>query len=460
MNERPWLIIPIETKARELEAKTYLACAAAEAGFRVMLGEQNGLLRRIAQLPRGFYLDKSVAPMKVASFERLKKLGFRVIAWCEEGLVYRDRDAYLHERVAPKAFDEVDALFAWGEVQAADVASAVNNKPERIFATGNPRFDLLRPTLRELYRPQADALRARYGDFILINTNFARYNHYFGREKLFEILKTRGLVRSAEDETFFRNWIEFLGEVFHSFEEMLPRLAAAFPERTIVLRPHPSENHDTWRKIAADIPNVQVIYEGGIIPWLLASELSIHNSCTTGLEGALLGKPAIAYRKARSETFDSFLPHRVSTNVETFEQLTGAVESVFAGNYQPPLKHDASVRADVERYIASMDGPPATERIISRISALAATPINHNGSFAARIADRGEQALRTVARTVLAPLRSTGGYAKQKFPGLEPREVEALIERYRGLTGRFGAVTLQPAHDSAVTLETNQGVNP
>ena len=114
MNERPWLILPIETKARELDAKTYTACAAAEAGFNVMLGEQNGLLRRLARLPRGFYLDKSIAPLKVAPFERLKKLGFRVMAWCEEGLVYRDRDAYLHERVASEGLRRSRRLLRLG----------------------------------------------------------------------------------------------------------------------------------------------------------------------------------------------------------------------------------------------------------------------------------------------------------------------------------------------------------
>jgi len=452
VTDRRWLILPIETKARELDAKTFIACAAAEAGFRVLLGEQNSLLRRLSQLPRGFYLDKSIAPLKLASFARLKKLGFRVLAWCEEGLVYRDRDAYLHERVSPQAFDDVEACFAWGQVQAADVKSAVNNVPARIFETGNPRFDLLRPGLRELYRSDAEALRTRFGDFILINTNFARYNHYFGRDKTMGILKTRGLVRHEQDEAFFRGWIDFLGEVFQSFEEMLPRLAKAFPDRNIVLRPHPSENHDTWRKIAAGIPNVQVIYEGGVIPWLLASELSIHNSCTTGLEGALMGKPALAYRKARSEIYDSFLPHRVSTNAETFEQLAGTAESVFAGNYRAPLKDDAAVRADVARYIASLEGPSASERILSHISALPDVP-RGNGTLRARMLDQGEQTLRAVARTLLAPVRATGGYARQKFPGLEPREVAALVERYRALTGRFATVTVRAVHRSTVTME-------
>ena len=444
VSDRRWLILPIETKARELDAKTFIACAAAEAGFRVLLGEQNSLLRRLSRLPRGFYLDKSIAPLKLASFERLKKLGFRVLAWCEEGLVYRDRAAYLHERVSPKAFDDVEACFAWGQVQAADVKSAVNNCRRAFSRPAIRASTCCAPACASFTAADAEALRARFGDFILINTNFARYNHYFGRDKTMGILKTRGLVRHEKDEAFFRGWIDFLGEVFHSFEDMLPRLAKAFPDRNIVLRPHPSENHDTWRKIAAGIPNVQVIYEGGVIPWLLASELSIHNSCTTGLEGALMGKPALAYRKARSETYDFFLPHRVSTNADTFDELAGAAESVFAGTYRAPLKHDAAVRADVARYIASLEGPSATERILSHIAALPDAPLG-NGTPAARFLDQGEQALRAVARTLLAPVRSTGGYARQKFPGLELREVTALVERYRALTGRFGGLTVRPS---------------
>jgi hypothetical protein len=85
---------------------------------------------------------------------------------------------------------------------------------------------------------------------------------------------------------------------------------------------------------------------------------------------------------------------------------------------------------------------------MSRLSALATIPASNKGSSLARLHDRGEQALRSTARTLLAPLRSTGGYAKQKFPGLAREEVEALVERYRGLTGRFGAVKVRPAHSN------------
>jgi len=66
-------------------------------------------------------------------------------------------------------------LTTWGEDNARafrQFSGYDNNTP--IIVTGNPRIDLLRPELREFYRPEAEALRERYGNFILINTNFSR----------------------------------------------------------------------------------------------------------------------------------------------------------------------------------------------------------------------------------------------------------------------------------------------
>ena len=99
---RPWLLLPIETKVREFHAKLLLAAVAAEQGFQVLLGEQNAMLAQRRHLPRGIYLDKSVARTKTANFRRLKAAGNRVAAWCEEGLVYRDRDTYLRIHGTPQ----------------------------------------------------------------------------------------------------------------------------------------------------------------------------------------------------------------------------------------------------------------------------------------------------------------------------------------------------------------------
>jgi surface carbohydrate biosynthesis protein len=450
-DELPWLLLPIETKARELDAKVYLACAAAEAGFRVLIGDQNALLRRLAILPRGIYFDKSVARPKVKPFRRLHRLGYRIVAGCEEGLVYL-REAYLNERIAPDALGMVDGFFAWGGHQHTDVRAMLPHLDQKIHETGNPRFDLLRPDLRELYRPEAERLRARFGDFILVNTNFGRFNHFFGKEKVLDIIRKRGSIRTAEDEIFFRNWIQFLGTVFRSFADMLPMLAEAFPERTIILRPHPSENHETWRRLASDLPNVQVISEGAAIPWLLSAAAVIHNSCTTGLEAALLDRPVFAYRSVRSEIYDSFLPNRVSVNAESVEQLIASIGRALHGDYVAPLQHDANARADLARYVVSAEDVTATTRIVDRLRDIAKQQKPSEMGGAASLIDHAEQLARGLARTVLAPMRPTSSYARQKFPGLSSAEVRNLMDRYRDLSGRFGSLQIDQRHPAIFSI--------
>ena len=60
--------------------------------------------------------------------------------------------------------------------------SAATSQPpkSKIRISGNPRFDVLRPELRGLFDGDARALREKYGPYILVATNFSRYNHFMG----------------------------------------------------------------------------------------------------------------------------------------------------------------------------------------------------------------------------------------------------------------------------------------
>ena len=55
MTDRSWMLLPIEIKAREFDAKILQSAVAAERGFDVVLGEQNAMIRQMRSLPRGVY---------------------------------------------------------------------------------------------------------------------------------------------------------------------------------------------------------------------------------------------------------------------------------------------------------------------------------------------------------------------------------------------------------------------
>ncbi len=442
VNDRtPWLLLPVETKAREFHAKLLLAAVAVERGYQVVLGEQNAMVRQMAHLPRGLYVDKSIAATKTRHFQRLRRQGNKVAAWCEEGLVYRDRDAYLRQRISLESLAEAECFFCWGEVQRADVADKVKGAEDKLVATGNPRFDLLRPGYRDLFADEAAALRRRHGDFILINTNFARYNHFYGEDFLLQANRQRGTVEGAEEEAFLLAWRDFLGEMYHGFAAMLEPLAKAFPEHQIILRPHPSENHQRWMGECENLDNVTVEFSGNVVPWLLAARVLIHNSCTTGLEAFLLDRPVVSYHPVRSDIYDSHLPNAVSRQVTEMAALIVAVRGALAGE---SINGGGEGRAEAARYYAALDGAAAAERVMDVVDQLDLSLSQPVGAINQLHRWSGHLTLpaRDLARRVLRP--RIADYAGQKFPGLGLREMRCELQRLTAASGRFAGIRVTP----------------
>ena len=440
MTDRPWVLLPIETKAREFHAKILQSAVLTERGFDVVLGEQNAMIRQMPWLPRGVYIDKSVARTKILPFQRLKAAGNMVAAWCEEGLVYLDRDTYLHERVSPDSLAQVDIFFAWGHVQAGDVGDHVPAAKGKIQISGNPRFDLLRPELRGIFHEGAQALRQKYGRYILIATNFGLYNHFMGYDFHLAALKKRGIITTPEQLAFFNKWRDYLGNMYREFASVLPNLARAFPDHKIIVRPHPSEDHEVWRREVSGVRNVLVAFEGSVIPWITGSEALIHNNCTTGVEACLLGKPVIAYRPATDDVLDSHLPNALSLQAFEPDELVAAVaQGLEAG---APV----STEAEAADYIAAQSGPFAAERVADGLEALNLPSASPHPALGARVRIAGNNAAAKLAPLVrrLRLGAKAQAYADQKFPGISLPEVQSALVQLSQVSGRFADVRVEP----------------
>ncbi len=175
------LIIPVENQVRELDAKLLISGVAAERGFPIILGSRAFVHFKVASVPRGVYLAKSMRSLSTRMFRILRALGHEIVAWDEEGLVRFAGSEYYRRRLSPEALREVSHLIVWGEDNAEALRGYPGYHGAPIHVIGNPRIDLIRPELRGFYAEDAERLRARYGDFLLINTNFGQTNHYFPR---------------------------------------------------------------------------------------------------------------------------------------------------------------------------------------------------------------------------------------------------------------------------------------
>ena len=183
MNKKA-VILPVETKSRELHGKLFLALNLLAKGHPVLIGEQGRLWEMADLVAPAIYVDKSIAATHTGWIRRCRAMGHEVVSWDEEGLIFFEPWMYRKLRVEPKSFEGLSRFFAWGEVQRDAICEEYPSWRDKIALCGNPRFDLLRPELREFYREEVDALKRQFGKMLLVNTNFALHNHFKAPEQV------------------------------------------------------------------------------------------------------------------------------------------------------------------------------------------------------------------------------------------------------------------------------------
>lgn len=426
-----WLIIPVEIKSREFESRLLLAMEAMRNGYRVIFGDQTQIRRYINHLPRGIYFDKSIAKNKLSFLRSLADKGFLLTGIDEEGLSSNNNAwIYLKQRVSKKTLELVSMFFTWGKDESELI---YNNFPEvdknKIVISGNPRVDIWKSDLKHIHREKALQYNEIYGDYILMPTSFGVV-HAAGDKFLKQQAKEYGIVENNKDEAIFDSNLRFLEKTMDKFAELISKVAEAFPDTNIIVRPHPSEDKNYWKEATKSHENVYVIYEGSITPWILGSKLLIHSSCTTGLEAALMRKFVITYIPYSDDEHVSHVSNKVSLKTSTMPEVIDEVRKSLHG-------FDSQNRVGLEHIkeqIASLGDEMAYEKIIHSIRSLPLNPDNVNFSLykKAFLFFRFD-VKRMIKRRLLKDMK----YKKQKMPKIKQHEVVHLMKKYAELNDKF-----------------------
>ena len=447
------VILPCEIKTREFDSKLLLGCILAERGYRVIVGSRNHIHMALGRLPRSVYLGKDVRHSSLQIVRILKRLGHQFIAQDEEAQLYYTRATYRTARVHPEVLKEAKCLLAWGPDNALAwrEAAAYNGAP--ILLTGNGRIDLMRPEMRGLHQARAKELSAKYGRFILINTNFGSLNHFF--TNLTALAPPEKLDAGAniwEMELSHHRYA-----IFRSFLNLLPRLATRFPKTNFILRPHPSENHETWIKAAQGAPNVFVSHEDGVIPWILASEAVIHNGCTTGLEAYILDGQPIAFQSAVSQSYDLHLPNALSTIVHTEDALFELVDTVIHKKHHLKGIQTPERAALLANHASAIEGRLASELIADAIIEVAASaklpkPLLSPQWLMGFVHAEARAFLKR--RNLNKPgHKGNISYTKHRFPDTSLTEVRQRIRDLSEVLQRFRSIEVEQYDDNIFSIE-------
>lgn len=263
------------------------------------------------------------------------------------------------------------------------------------------------------------------------------------------------MLQTEEHETEAKGLNDFQGSVFRGFMELIEQLSRRFPDHTVVVRPHPSENHAPWHARAATLPNVEVVYEGNVTEWILASEICIHTNCTTGVESYLLGKPSISYRPTCDPKFDLFLPNALSGEAFELEQVLDMTAAVLKGEALPNGKDAAANAQTARHFIANIDGKWACEGILDALDEadLPEVPLFFQVSWLEQVEAGVRRCLRPVKRMALqreANVRDR--FTRQKLNGISRGELLAFLKAAQKVTGRFGNVQIAELEEDVLCI--------
>ena len=448
-------MIPVETQIREMDAKILLACVAAERGFPVIIGSRAFLHFQVASIPRGVYLAKSMRSLSIRMFKILRQLGHEIVAWDEEALVHPPPETYFTRRLSPETIKEVSHLFVWGQ-ENVDLLRQYPDLPRRIpiHISGNPRGDMLRTDMRPYFDKEVERLRQTYGDFILINTNFPDINAFVPGLNLFlpsndsgeePRFGQAGLGMSRQFAESLRNHKQ---AILEDFKRLIPALEKAFPDFTIVVRPHPTENDRVYHDLANQCQRVRVTNEGNIIPWLLAMRVMVHNGCTTGVEAYALRVPAVTYLSTVNELIDyefQGLPNRLSHQCFNYKELQETLVRILAGELGAA---DGNKRqALMDHYLMAQKGPLACDRMVD---VLEEAGYHENQPPGRSLGDYAHGWLHNELRTAVKRInmrrprhRNNLAYHNKRFPELSVAQIEEKIARFGQLLNRFETIQVE-----------------
>ena len=432
MTKKPLLLFPIEIKAREFPSRLFLAGLAVKAGYHVIIGKSKTLHRHLYKFPRGIIIENDATPRSFRFFQKARKMGFKIVAWDEESLVTLTDDIYASLRVCPKTVSQIEGFFCRGDGDYAAVSKAYPDIKDQLVKAGNPRLDILKPKWTGKI-PHQDRPKT-----ILINSRFSIVNpYYISPEKAKANVFTKfGIARDSETGKHIESWLDHARDMFFAFAELTEKIAQTFPNYKIIIRPHPSENHAFWKDLADKYDNCQSLYEGAASDWFLKADCLIHNSCTTAIEASLSGLPSFSYLPAGDNIYDAQLPNSVSERYYTTEEMLERLESLKYLNENIRESTSTFARESLMDHIAGIEGGTSASCILDHIETITYEP-DTLSILGARLYDLTKTNLSLIKHKILKIGKkdknletARAGYANQKYPGTDNKEIEDLLKKY------------------------------
>ncbi|MGZ5278665.1 MAG: surface carbohydrate biosynthesis protein, partial [Pseudobdellovibrionaceae bacterium] len=350
----PRIALIVDHPLRDLSGLVLIARQLAQAGAHVFFVPMYCQDREIFTLQPDFVLLNYLRKNNEAFVTKLAEAGIQYGIMDTEGGFYGDMKGYSdYLSYRGDLYEKMRCNLAWGQ-RMLDFWTKEFPHKHPIVMTGLPRFDFYSPAYRTL---KLDFLPESFkkNPMLLVNTKVAIANPLFVSLET-EIDLYRNKLKMPEEKIQF--YLKVGRESIEDTIALSKKLAIDFRQSHVVVRPHPHENHKTYEGplVSEQNPNISVHREGSVTPWILQSSVVIHRQCTTAIEAALAGKPAIAPLWVRTSAFAPDA-EEVSFLVNRPEEMNELIQSALSpSGLTPTGQQKQNLERIIETWLDRMDG--------------------------------------------------------------------------------------------------------
>ena len=437
------IYIPIEIKKREFDSRCYQALKLINEGFEVAICKKAAIQQYKHKMKQGLVYFKSSGPRYHNLMKELKKLGHQNIMMDEEGLFFNDESVY-SKRFDKRNFRYIDYILTWGRDDFLAIKKM--SKSSAVFKIGSPRIDILTQKTNQIYFDVSRKIKKKYGKFILLNTQLIFINHHL-HENYKSFIKTvsdkkKSYKFNKKQLIVVKQRVDQQIKIFEDYKKFLKLFSKKFPNYKLIVRPHPAENHEIWKKIIKKYKNIIYIQDQHpACSWMLASQFSIASNCTTAVESFFLSKFNINYRPIKNPNVEFELPIICGLNITNINDLIRFIKKNY---HNSNLKIDYTRKKDLKilkNKISNYDGHCSIKKLNKiLVSNINFKPENHsskNKVINLNLFEKCKNILRILYLEIkLKVFRSRDSiFSIQKFPGMNESEIFKRISLFKRLIG-------------------------
>ena len=347
------IALVVDNPLRDLAGLTLVAVELCRRGmtcYLVPLNRQPSELRALA--PDTVVLNY-LRPGNDDLADSLAAADVATVVLDTEGGIFPNLDWYGQTLPADAATrHRISAFCTWGPRMAEYAVTKGWFTPAQVVVTGTPRFDFYAPQWQPATVVDPAPFLDPHQPMVLINGNFPVANPRFQSPEQEATMLVERFGHSPEAVAV---WQEQQRTTLRGMVRVVNELGARFPGVNVAYRPHPFERLETYAPLLESRPNVALVRTGPVAGWIVHASAVIQRSCTTAVEAALAGVPALSPRWLPAST-EMPAAEAVSIGCSSEAELIEMVDRAVAGAL--PADPDAAKALDdvVADWFLRIDG--------------------------------------------------------------------------------------------------------